>query len=164
MWGSLGVYIYIYIIRTVVCQSRTISAQVLMSSVGNCTHNYFARIRRCGRFARSFVPRVLREYKKERRCHDSREMVELINSDPAVSWCSGDMRWKLDLLLWARDQETEFPVEACWLSRTQEGQDRASPPTNIRWFPFFLTALVWSTGIGFPMERTVKQGILYWGF
>ena len=27
-----------------------------------------------------FVPRVL----KERRCHDSREMVELIDSDPAV--------------------------------------------------------------------------------
>ena len=30
-----------------------------------------------------FVPRVLREDQKERR-HDSREMVELINSDPAV--------------------------------------------------------------------------------
>ena len=32
------------------------------------------------------------------------------------------MRWKLDLLLWPRDQETEFPVEACWLFQTQEGQ------------------------------------------
>ena len=32
----------------------------------------------------NFVPRVLREDQKERRCHDSREMVELINSDPAV--------------------------------------------------------------------------------
>ena len=31
-----------------------------------------------------FVPTVLREDQKERRCHDSREMVELINSDPAV--------------------------------------------------------------------------------
>ena len=31
-----------------------------------------------------FVPRVLREDQKERRCHDSREKVELINSDPAV--------------------------------------------------------------------------------
>ena len=31
-----------------------------------------------------FVPRVLREDQKERRCHDSREMVELINSDHAV--------------------------------------------------------------------------------
>ena len=31
-----------------------------------------------------FVPRALREDKKERRCRDSREMVELVNSDPAV--------------------------------------------------------------------------------
>ena len=31
-----------------------------------------------------FVPRVRRENQKERHCHDSREMVELINSDPAV--------------------------------------------------------------------------------
>ena len=31
-----------------------------------------------------FVPSVLREYPKERRCHDSRELVELINSDHAV--------------------------------------------------------------------------------
>ena len=30
------------------------------------------------------VPNVFREDQKERRCHDSREMVELINSDPAV--------------------------------------------------------------------------------
>ena len=31
-----------------------------------------------------FVSRVLREDQKERPCHDSREMAELINSDPAV--------------------------------------------------------------------------------
>ena len=31
-----------------------------------------------------FVPRVIREDQKERRCHDCKEMVELINSDPAV--------------------------------------------------------------------------------
>ena len=31
-----------------------------------------------------FVRRVHREDQKERRCHDSREMVELVNSDPAV--------------------------------------------------------------------------------
>ena len=30
------------------------------------------------------VPRVLREDQKKRRYHDSREMVELINSDPTV--------------------------------------------------------------------------------
>ena len=35
------------------------------------------------------------------------------------------MRWKLDLLL---DQETEFPVEACWLSQTQGGQTEQIHP------------------------------------
>ena len=37
------------------------------------------------------------------------------------------MQWKLDLLLWPRDQETEFPVEACWFSQTQEGQTEQIP-------------------------------------
>ena len=46
------------------------------------------------------------------------------------------MRWKLNLLLWPRDQETEFPVEACWLSQTQEGQtDQIHPQTFDN--PFF---------------------------
>ena len=39
----------------------------------------FARI-----ICAKFVPRMLREDQKERRCHDSREIIELINSDPAV--------------------------------------------------------------------------------
>ena len=41
----------------------------------------------------------------------------------AIKFCfklgKNAMRWNLDLLLWPRDQE--FPVEACWLSQTQEG-------------------------------------------
>ena len=41
----------------------------------------FARLRK---ICAKFVPRVLREDQKEIRSHDSREMVELINSDPAV--------------------------------------------------------------------------------
>ena len=38
------------------------------------------------------------------------------------------MRWKLDLVLWPRDQETEFPVEGCWLSQTQEGPHTFDDP------------------------------------
>ena len=37
-----------------------------------------------GKICAKFVPRVLREDQKEKRCHNSREMVELINSDPTV--------------------------------------------------------------------------------
>ena len=65
---------------------------------------------------------MLREDQKERHCHNSREIVELINSHLTVLDVLGDLPWKLDLLLWPRDQETEFPVEACWFSQTQEGQ------------------------------------------
>ena len=46
------------------------------------------------------------------------------------------MWWKLDLLLWSREQETEFPVEACWLSRTQEGQTEQIHPQTFD-IPFF---------------------------
>ena len=38
------------------------------------------------------------------------------------------MRWKLDLLLWPRDQETKFPGEACWFYQTQEGQTEQIHP------------------------------------
>ena len=95
-----------------------------------------------------FVPRVLREDQKKKYCHDSREMVELINSDPAVldDLVTCDESW-----IYCYDQETEFPVEACWLSQTQKGQ-RANPPTNF-WWSLFLTELVWSTCTGFPLDR-----------
>ena len=58
----------------------------------------------------------------------------------AIKLCSklgkNTMRWKLDLLLWPRDQETEFPVEACWLSQAQEGQTEQIHPQNFD-DPFF---------------------------
>ena len=34
----------------------------------------------------------------------------------------------LDWLLWPRDQESEFPVEPCWLSQTKEGQTEQIHP------------------------------------
>ena len=72
-----------------------------------------------------FFPRSLGEDQKERRCHDSREEVELINSDPTVldALMTSDETW-IDCY----DPETEFPVEACWLSQTQEGQTEQIHP------------------------------------
>ena len=121
------------------------------------THIYiyiYIYIWRCGRCTK-FVPRVLREDQKERRGHDRREMVELINSDPAVLDALVTCVWKLDLLLWPRDQETEFPVEACWLSETQEGQTEQIHPQTFD-DPFFD-----STGMinmhSVPTGRTVNK-------
>ena len=58
---------------------ETISAQfdVSVGTVHTIIHEKLKMQKICAKF----VPRVLRENQKETRCHDSREMVELINSD-----------------------------------------------------------------------------------
>ena len=61
---------------------ETISAQFDVS-VGT-VHIIIREELKMRKICATFVPRVLREDLKERCCHDSREMVELINSDPAV--------------------------------------------------------------------------------
>ena len=61
---------------------ETISAQFDVS-VGT-VHTIIREELKMRKICSRFVPRVLREDQKERRCHDSREIVELINSDPVV--------------------------------------------------------------------------------
>ena len=61
---------------------ETISAQFDVS-VGT-VHTIIREELKMRKICAKFVPRMLREDQKERRCNDSREMVELINSDPAV--------------------------------------------------------------------------------
>ena len=66
------------------------------------------------------------------------------------------MRWKLDLLLWPRDQETEFPVEVCWLSQTPKSQTEQIHPQTFD-DPFFFD----STGMMYmhwvPTGKTVNK-------
>ena len=62
------------------------------------------------------------------------------------------MWWKLDLLLWPRDQETEFPVEACWLSQTQEDQTTH----KLLMIPFFdSTSMIYMHWV--PTGQTVNK-------
>ena len=61
---------------------ETISAQFDVS-VGT-VHTIICEELKKRKICAKFVARVLREDQKKRRCHDSREMVELIISDPAV--------------------------------------------------------------------------------
>ena len=72
------------------------------------------------------------------------------------------MRWKLDLLLWPRDQETEFSVEARWLSPTQEGQTEQIHPQIFddpsfwqHWHDLHALGSHWTDS---------QQGIRCWGF
>ena len=68
--------------RTVVCPIETISAQFDISV--ETVHASIPEELKMRKICAKFVPRVFREDQKEKRCHASREMVELINLDPAV--------------------------------------------------------------------------------
>ena len=72
------------------------------------------------------------------------------------------MQPKLDLLLWPRDQETEFPVEVCWSSQTQEGQTVQIHPQNFD-DPFFSQHWYDLHALGSHWTDS-QQGILCWGF
>ena len=104
-----------------------------------------------------FVPRVLREDQKERRYHDSREMVELINSDPAVldALVTCDESW-----IYCYDPETKRQSSE-WkhAGSPRPKKARQSKSTHkLLMIPFFLTALASSTCTGFPLDS--QQGIL----
>ena len=78
----------------------------------------------------------------------------------AIKFCfklgKNAMQWKLDLLLWPRDQETEFPVEAFWLSQTQEGQTEQIHPQTFD-DPFFFdgTGMIYMHWV--PTGQTVNK-------
>ena len=100
---------------------------------------------------------MLREDQKERRCHDNREIESrayqfIFHS----SWCSGDLRWKLDPLLWPRDR-----VPSGWM-QTQEGQTEQIHSQTFddpffwqHWHDLHTLGSHWTDN---------QQGILCWGF
>ena len=101
---------------------ETISAQFDVS-VGT-VHTIIREELKIWKICVKFVPRVLREDQKKRRCHDSREMVELINSDPAVvdALVTCNESW-----IYCYEPETSGSMLALPDPRRP---DRANPPTN----------------------------------
>ena len=66
------------------------------------------------------------------------------------------MRWMMDLLLWTRDQDAEFPVEVCWLFQTQEGQtEKIHPQTFDDLFFFDSTGMIYIHWV--PTGQTVNK-------
>ena len=124
---------------------ETITAQFDVSVV--TAHTIIFEELKMRKICAKFVPRVLREDQKERRCHDSREMVELINSDPVVldALVTWDESW-----IYCYDPQTNSGSMVALPDPRRP--DRANPPTNF-WWSFFFTALAWSTCTGFPLDR-----------
>ena len=73
-------------IKNVMDKDRRVSIEIISAqfnvSVGT-VHTIIFEELKTWKICAKFIPRVLREDQKERRCHNSREMGELINSDPA---------------------------------------------------------------------------------
>ena len=97
-----------------------------------------------------FFPSVLREDQKERRCHDSREMTELITSDPAVfdALVTCDESW-----IYCYDPETKSQSSQ-WKHAgfTRPKKTRQSKSTHKHLMVPFLSALAWSTCTGFLLD------------
>ena len=128
---------------------ETISAQFDVS-VGT-VHTIIREELKMRKIWAKFVPRVLREYQKEKRCHESREMVELIDSDPAVldALVTCNESW-----IYCYDPETK--------RQSSQWKHAGSPrPKKARESKFthkplmipFFSALAWSTCTGFPLDR-----------
>ena len=64
-------------------KDRRVSIETISAQFDVSVETVHTIIREVWKICAKFVPRVLKD-QKERHCHDSREMVELINSDRAV--------------------------------------------------------------------------------
>ena len=117
-----------------------------------------------GKNCAKFVPRMLRQDQKERHCQDRREMVELINSDPAVfdALVTCNENW---IYCWPRDPETKrqrSQRKHAGYSRPKKARQSKSTHKLLMIPFFFLTALAWSTSTGFPLERQSTGNTMLW--
>ena len=138
---------------------ETISAQFDIS-VGT-VHTLIREELKMWKICTKFVPRVLREDQKERRCHDSREMVELINSDPAVLYALVicDESW-----IYCYDPEIKRQSS----KRKNAGSPRPKKARQSKsTHKLLMITFLDSTGIIYmhlvPAGHS-QQGILCWGF
>ena len=110
---------------------ETISAQFDISV--RTVHTIIREELKMRKICANFVPRVLREDQKERCCHDNREMVELINSDPAVL---DALAMKAGSTAMTQRPRGRVPSGSMLARTSPRRPDRANPPRNF-WYPFF---------------------------
>ena len=135
---------------------ETISAQFGVSE--GTVHTIIHEELKMRKICVKFVPRVLREDQKERRCHDCRETVELINSDPAVldALVTCDESW-----IYCYDPETKRQSSQ-WkhAGSPRPKKTRQSKSTHkllmITFLLFFdSTGMIYGTG--FPLDRQLTR-------
>ena len=133
---------------------ETISAQFDVS-VGT-VHTIIREKLKMRKICAKFVLKVLREDQKERRCHDSRETVEMINSvlDALMAW---DESW-----IYCYDPETKRQSSQ-WkhTGSPKPKKARQSKSTHKLLMIPFLTALAGFTCTGFPLVRQSTRNTMF---
>ena len=124
---------------------ETISAQFDVS-VGT-VHSIIREELKMRKICAKFVPRVLLEDQKERRCHDSREMVEMIISEPAGldALVTSDESW-----IYCYDPETKRQSSQ-WKHAGSPRPKKARQLVNIK-------NAIWTWG---HFRRTICDKILF---
>ena len=140
---------------------ETISAQFDVS-VGT-VHTIICEELKMWKICTKFVPRGLREDQKERCCHDSREMVKLINSDPTVldALVTCDESW-----IYCYDPETKRQSSQ-WkhAGSPRPMKARQSKSTHKLLMTLFFFWQHWHDLHALGSHWTdSQQGILCWGF
>ena len=135
---------------------ETISAQFDVS-VG-AVHAIIREELKMRKICAKFVTRVLWEDQKERRFHDSRKMVKLINSDPAVldALVTCDESW-----IYCYNPETKRQISLRKHADSPSPKKaRQSKSTHKLLMIPFLTALAWSTCTGFRLDKQSTRNTL----
>ena len=99
---------------------------------GNCTHNYLWGTEDVEDL-RKVCPKGAQRRSERKTLSWQQEDGQADQFRSYNSWCSGDLWWKLDLLLWPRDR---VPSGSMLALPDPRKPDRANPPTNI-WWSFF---------------------------
>ena len=134
---------------------------VVWCQCGNCTHNY-SRGTEDAEDLREVCPKGAQRRSERKTLSWQQGDGRADQFKSRSSCCSGNRWWKLDQLLWPGDQETEFPVEACWLCQTQEDQTEQIHPQTFD-DPFFWQHWHDLHALGSHWTDS-QQGELCWGF
>ena len=148
-------------IKNIIDKARRVSIETISAqfdvSLGT-VHTIIREELKMQKISAKFVPSLLREDHKERRCHDSREMVELINSNPDVldALVTCEESW-----IYCDDPETKRQSSQ-WkhAGSPRPKKARQSKSTQKLLMILFLTALVWSTCTGFSLNRQLTRNTL----
>ena len=106
-----------------------------------------------------FDPWVLRKDEKERRCHDSREMVELIIQIPQflMLWWPAIKAGSAAMTQRPRDRVLQWKHAGS----PRPKKDRQSKSIHKRLMVSFWTALAWSTCTGFSLDRQSTRNTMF---